>query len=133
MTSFTTYPAKMSQVFTNIISNSAVHAFEANEESNEGKIIISAKVCNDILSINISDNGQGMTDEVKSHIFEPFYTTKRGKGGTGLGLSIVHNIIKNNLNGEFKVESTLGKGTCFNLELPSLSNINKSLSHKSAV
>ena len=117
---FTTYPAKMSQVFTNIISNASTHAFEVNDDINDHKIIISAKVCSDILSIEISDNGKGMTDEIKDNIFEPFYTTKRGKGGTGLGLSIVHNIIINNLSGKFEVESTVGKGTCFSLEFPSL-------------
>lgn len=117
---FTTCPAKMSQVFTNIISNSSIHAFEMNDGIDDHKIIISAQVRSNILSIKISDNGNGMTDEIKDNIFEPFYTTKRGKGGTGLGLSIVHNIIINNLNGKLDVESTVGKGTCFYFEFPSL-------------
>ncbi|OUR61735.1 hypothetical protein A9Q74_07405 [Colwellia sp. 39_35_sub15_T18] len=120
ITSFTTCPAKMSQVFTNIISNSSIHAFEENDGISDRNIIISTKICNDILSIKINDNGKGMTDETIKKIFEPFYTTKRGKGGTGLGLSIVHNIIINNLSGKLAVESTVGKGTCFNLEFPAL-------------
>ena len=117
---FITCPAKMSQVITNIISNSAAHAFEANDDISDHQVIISAKVCSDILSIKISDNGKGMTDAVKDNIFEPFYTTKRGEGGTGLGLSIVHNLIINNLSGKLEVESTVGQGTSFNLEFPSL-------------
>jgi len=117
---FTTCPAKMSQVFTNIISNSSTHAFEVSSEMSDHKIMISAEICHDILSIKINDNGKGMTDAIRKKIFEPFYTTNRGKGGTGLGLSIVHNIVTNSLNGELDVESTVGKGTCFNLEFPSL-------------
>lgn len=58
--------------------------------------------------------------KLKKNIFEPFYTTKRGEGGTGLGLSIVQNIVINNLNGKLVVESTIGKGTNFNLVFPSL-------------
>lgn len=117
---FTTYPAKMSQVFTNIISNASIHAFEMNDEISDHKIIISAKVSGDALLINISDNGKGMSDQIKDNIFEPFYTTKRGNGGTGLGLSIVHNIVKNNLHGELDVQSDVGQGTSFKLKLPSL-------------
>lgn len=115
-----TCPAKISQVITNIISNSFTHAFEVNDDISDHKIIISAKICSDILSIIICDNGKGIADKVKNNIFEPFYTTKRGEGGTGLGLSIVRNIVINNLNGKLDVESTVGKGTVFNFEFPSL-------------
>ena len=65
-----------------------------------------------------SDNGVGMSEEVKALIFEPFFTTKRATGGSGLGLSIVYNLINQNLSGEVTCESETGKGTTFKISLP---------------
>ncbi len=61
------------------------------------------------------DTGCGIPAKSLAHIFEPFYTTK--EEGTGLGLSIVHGIIKEH-KGEIKVESRVGEGTKFIIELP---------------
>ena len=67
--------------------------------------------------ITVSDNGSGMTDEVRAHIFEPFYTTKAPGHGTGLGLAVVWNIV-NNLDGWIDIESTPDEGTTFYIYLP---------------
>ena len=67
--------------------------------------------------ITISDTGVGMSEEVKKHIFEPFYTTKEVGKGTGLGLSICYEIVKKH-NGTIEVESEIGKGTTFTMRLP---------------
>ncbi|OGS45949.1 MAG: hypothetical protein A2539_06445 [Elusimicrobia bacterium RIFOXYD2_FULL_34_15] len=67
--------------------------------------------------ISISDTGVGMSEEVKKHVFEPFYTTKEVGKGTGLGLSICYEIIKKH-NGTIEVESEVGKGTTFVVKLP---------------
>ncbi|MFA7008964.1 MAG: PAS domain S-box protein [Elusimicrobiales bacterium] len=70
-----------------------------------------------LVCLSIRDTGCGMTDAVKTHLFEPFYTTK-GKGkGTGLGLSTVFGIIKQS-GGDIEVESTAGGGTTFRIYLP---------------
>ncbi|MFZ4695071.1 MAG: PAS domain S-box protein, partial [Verrucomicrobiia bacterium] len=67
--------------------------------------------------LSVRDNGVGMTLEVQSHLFEPFYTTKdRGKG-SGLGLSIVHGIVKQH-GGHLAVHSQVGEGTVFRILLP---------------
>ena len=92
-----------------------------NDDINDHKIIISAKVCSDILSIAISDNGKGMTDEVKDNIFEPFYTSS--SKGTGLGLAVVKSVVEAH-QGEVKYLSQPGEGAHFCVKIPLLSQVN---------
>jgi len=66
--------------------------------------------------ISFEDNGPGIPDEIKDKILQPFFTTKKGTEGTGLGLSITHDIIKAH-GGELKVETKIGEGTTFIIEL----------------
>jgi signal transduction histidine kinase len=70
------------------------------------------------LTISIADNGDGMTDEVKKHLFENFFTTKPIGQGTGLGMSITRDIIENKHGGKVSFTSTEGKGTTFVFTIP---------------
>ncbi|MGH8094760.1 MAG: response regulator [Chthoniobacterales bacterium] len=67
--------------------------------------------------IRVIDTGTGISQRVKPHIFEPFYTTKERGKGTGLGLSVVYGVV-NNHRGFVQVESEPGHGTAFTIYLP---------------
>ena len=65
----------------------------------------------------VQDNGEGMDVDTRTRVFEPFFTTRQGKGATGLGLSIVYGVIQA-LNGEVFIDSAKTKGTCVEVHLP---------------
>jgi signal transduction histidine kinase len=66
----------------------------------------------------VSDNGCGMTLDVRRQAFNPFFTTRRNHGSTGLGLHIVHNIVTNRLGGRLDLDSEPGAGTRIRIVLP---------------
>jgi len=100
------------QVFINLVTN-ACHAL-----GDAGHIRVSTTLApSGEVKIEIQDDGDGMTAEQVSHIFEPFYSTKAEGRGTGLGLSIVRNIIESH-RGTITVDSTPGEGTTFLVCLP---------------
>ncbi|MDL1879268.1 HAMP domain-containing histidine kinase, partial [Cytophagia bacterium CHB2] len=66
----------------------------------------------------LSDNGGGISDEVREKIFEPFFTTKPTGSGTGLGLSLSFDIVTQGHGGTLTVESREGEGATFIVKLP---------------
>jgi signal transduction histidine kinase len=105
------YPGALSQVLTNLILNSLIHAFPNDDFG--GQIMISVEKNDDNVVINYSDNGTGIPQENIPKIYLPFFTTKRGVGGSGLGLNIVFNLVTHKLGGTIECTSRLGKGTVF--------------------
>ena len=104
-------PQQLNQVLLNLLVNAA----QAIEQ--HGVITIKTWVDEQWAHISVKDTGCGMSDEVKSRIFDPFYTTKEVGKGTGLGLSICYDILSKH-HGLITVESTVGQGTVFHLQLP---------------
>ena len=103
----------MEQVWINLISN-AIKFTPAG-----GTIEIKGVSDEEGITLTFTDNGPGMDEETKQHIFEKFYQGSCGRkmGGNGIGLSIVHRIITL-CNGRIEVISDLGKGTTFKIQLP---------------
>jgi signal transduction histidine kinase len=107
---------EIEQVFVNLV----VNASQAIKESGDsiGTITIKTEpICQGVL-ISVRDTGKGIDPQFIHKVFDPFFTTKPVGQGTGLGLSISHSIIVEKHGGELKVESELGVGTCFYIELP---------------
>jgi signal transduction histidine kinase len=103
---------KLQQVFVNIINN----AFAAVDDGGRIDIIVRNIDANEV-AIQFKDTGCGIPQEDLNRIFEPFFSTRAGKGGTGLGLSITFNLVQE-VGGRIKVESEVGKGTEFTVILP---------------
>lgn len=99
-----TFPSAFSQVIIHLLKNALVHG-QMLEEQQQLKIIIDVVQRINGWSLVISDNGIGMSREVQEHIFEPFYTTRRGDGNSGLGLSIVFSIVTGTFGGKVFLES----------------------------
>ncbi len=109
------YPGALSQIFTNLIMNSLMHAFPDTER---GAMTIDVTAADTTLLIRFHDNGRGMSLDEHARIFDPFYTTKRGQGGSGLGLYIVYNLVTRRLNGAIHCDSAPNQGTTFVISLP---------------
>jgi ligand-binding sensor domain-containing protein/signal transduction histidine kinase len=110
------FPGPYGQVIINLINNALLHAFEDRES---GEIRMWAvQLGADRVRIVFQDNGKGIAIEHQARIFDPFFTTKLGQGGNGLGLSITYNIVTSLLDGSIRVDSAVGVGTRFTIDLP---------------
>ncbi len=107
------FPNKLEQVLMNLLSN----ACDAMQDAPKKELTVKAQTESGFLYISVTDTGTGIPDEVKSKIFESFFTTKKKGEGTGLGLSIVKNIVKEH-GGDLTVISEFGKGSSFIIKLP---------------
>jgi PAS domain S-box-containing protein len=114
--SMTSYPGPYGQVLTNLCLNALTHAFP---DGKEGTVKIKAqKRGNDHVEIVFSDDGCGMSPDIRRKAFDPFFTTRRDQGNTGLGLHIVYSIVTNCLGGRLHLDSAPGKGTKIQIILP---------------
>ncbi len=112
-----TMPGALSQVITNLVLNSLIHAFPAGRAG-----VIKIKVTREdgVVTIRHEDDGSGIDPTNLPRIFDPFFTTLRGRGGSGLGLHVVFNTVHQSLKGAIRVRSQVGKGTEFIITLPDM-------------
>lgn len=120
------FAGQLNQVFMNIMAN----AIDALEELNQGRsfkdvtanpnriTIRTSRSDSQQVKIQIADNGAGMTEEIREHIFDHLFTTKGVGKGTGLGLAIAHQIVEEKHGGAIAVKSSQGEGTEFSILLP---------------
>jgi len=106
---------QLQQCFLNLIFN----AIEAMPKGGQLSIVSKLEDTPKNARIEIRDTGYGIPEEIQGHIYDPFFTTKREGEGTGLGLSIVYGVVKNH-RGKIKIDSTVGEGTSFVLNFPTL-------------
>ncbi|MBM3696652.1 MAG: HAMP domain-containing protein, partial [Actinobacteria bacterium] len=106
-------PAQMQQVFMNLIINAA----EAMGGTGRLTVVTRFDLDREMVRIVLSDTGHGIPEEELGRIFDPFFSTKEVGHGTGLGLAISYGIVKEH-GGAITVESEVGVGTTFTIELP---------------
>lgn len=119
------YSGLLNQVFMNLLIN-AIDAIEEQQHSQaaqgtshyQGRLVLSTRLEEEMISIQIEDNGIGMTPQVQEKIFNPFFTTKPIGSGTGMGLSTSYQIVTQNHKGQLYCNSVPGEGSCFLIRLP---------------
>jgi signal transduction histidine kinase len=110
------YPGAFSQVVTNLIENGLKHGLAGKTD---GKVEVAVRRLGpQFTEVVVTDNGVGISDDIKPRIFQAFFTTMAGKGGSGLGLHIVKSIVCGPLGGQISVQSEAGGGSRFIITLP---------------
>jgi len=118
-------PQDIGRVVLNLINNAfyAVSEKASNQQLTTNNhpynptVTVSTKKLSDQIEISVRDNGNGIPDNIKDKIFQPFFTTKPTGQGTGLGLSLSYDIIKAH-GGELKVETNGSAGSKFLIRIP---------------
>jgi two-component system, NtrC family, sensor kinase len=113
-------PQDIGRVILNLITNAFYAVTEKKEQADTSykpTVSVRTKKTNDKVLISVTDNGNGIPQDILDKIFQPFFTTKPTGHGTGLGLSLSYDIIKAH-NGELKVETKEGEFTAFIILLP---------------
>ena len=109
---------QIEQVVLNLITN----ARDSLDKVEDKKISLRTYQDDELVIIEVTDTGSGISPEILENVFDPFFTTKPVDKGTGLGLSISHGIVELH-GGEIEVESKLDKGTTFRIKLPTVEDI----------
>ena len=115
--SITCVVMEIEQVLINLFKNSC-QAMAEDSSCLDPTIVIRTHLDNEMVVIEVEDNGPGMAAEVQQQIFNPFFTTKEVGSGTGLGLTVSHSIVCDKHGGRMKVTSTQGQGTTIAVMLP---------------
>ncbi len=110
-------PGEINQVLLNLIVN-ASHAIQRARPVGKGHIAIATRRRGDVVDIVVTDDGTGMSDDIKERIFDPFFNTKEVGMGTGQGLAICRDVVVSKHGGRITVDSEEGRGATFTVTLP---------------
>jgi signal transduction histidine kinase len=105
-------PHEIKQIVLNLITN-ALDSLEL-----DGLVRVELRPCGEHVEVIVRDNGCGMSEEVKKHLFEPFFTRRRDGQGTGLGLSITYRIVQDHGGSIIASSDGPGRGSSFRITLP---------------
>lgn len=108
-------PNAISQILTHLVVNALAHGFHGRDA---GVIRIAARRDGSTLALEVRDDGTGMPADALPHLFDPFYTTGRGKGHLGLGANIVYNLVTAKLGGTIAAECAAGAGLVVRMRIP---------------
>ncbi|OMH33926.1 ATP-binding protein [Motiliproteus sp. MSK22-1] len=111
----TLYPGAFAQIISNLVMNSLIHGFDGIQS---GRVDLKVRSDSNYLLLDYHDNGCGIEPDVLLRIYEPFVTTKRGKGGSGLGMNIVYNLVTRCPGGDIECRSSPGEGVHIRIRLP---------------
>ncbi|KQP17659.1 hypothetical protein ASF43_07155 [Pseudorhodoferax sp. Leaf267] len=110
------YPGALGQTIGNLIQNAVLHGFDGRSH---GTVTLTGlRDADGRIRLRVQDDGAGIAPENIDRVFEPFMTTRQGRGGSGLGLHISRNAVQSLLGGQLLVQSAPGQGTAFTLVLP---------------
>jgi signal transduction histidine kinase len=117
------FVGELSQAFINLIVNAADAVQEeieraAPESQAKGEIRLTSQLVDSFVEVRISDTGGGVSPEIRSKIFDYFFTTKAPGKGTGQGLAIAYDVIVNKHGGELSFDSVPQRGSTFIVRLP---------------
>ncbi|MCA9543239.1 MAG: cyclic nucleotide-binding domain-containing protein [Myxococcales bacterium] len=107
-------PERFTQALSNLLFNAERHAYPQGD----GVVEVTLIADGGDLVLTVTDHGVGMPPEVAERVFDPFFTTARGRGGAGLGLAIVRSAVHDALGGAVTVRSAPGEGTAFTVRWP---------------
>lgn len=110
------FPGPLGQTIANLVNNAVLHAFDGRAEGNIR--VGGARDAEGMIVLTVADDGRGIPAALIGRIFDPFVTSKMGRGGSGLGLHIAWNAVTNILGGTLTVQSTEGRGATFSVRLP---------------
>ena len=105
-------------MFINLLKNAVQAMGDQPGPKPKPRITLRTRQQDEMIRVEITDNGPGMDEATQCHIFDPFFTTKEIGVGTGLGLSVSYTIIVTKHGGQLTVQSAPGQGATFAIDLP---------------
>ena len=113
-----TIPDALTEVLARVLRNTVDHAFP---ERDDGLVEMTAEACDGGVEIVIRDNGRGINADALGQVFDPFFTTRRGRDGfVGLGLYVAYTQTTQRLKGSIRISSVPGRGTEVQIRIPDL-------------